>query len=90
MRWAITKFSSLHPRTKAMVRQLCADERGVAGVVTAFALVALMGFSGLAIDVVMWESNQRSMQGAADQAALGAAAAFRNANQTGALGTSTT
>jgi hypothetical protein len=38
----------------------------------------------------MWESNQRAMQGAADQAALGAATAFRNANETGALGDSTT
>jgi hypothetical protein len=54
------------------------------------ALTALMGFSGLAIDVVMWEANQRSMQGAADQAALAAATAFRNAGETAALGDSPT
>ena len=90
MQWAITKFSSPHPQVKAAARKLGADQRGVAGIVTALALTALLGFSGLAIDVVMWESNQRAMQGAADQAALGAATAFRNANETGALGDSTT
>jgi len=90
MQWAITKFSSLHPHIKAMARQLRADQRGVSGIVTAMALTALIGFSGPAIDVVMWESNQRAMQGAADQAALGAATAFRDANETGTLGDSTT
>src|SRR5579864_260514 len=90
MQWAITKFSSLHSQFKAMVSQLRADQRGVAGIVTAMALAALIGFSGLAIDVVMWESNQRAMQGAADQAALAAATAYRNAGGAGALGDSTT
>ena len=78
MKWAITKFSSLPSQVKATARKLRADQRGVAGIVTALALTALLGFSGLAIDVVMWESNQRAMQGAADQAALGAATAFRS------------
>jgi hypothetical protein len=90
MRWAITKFSALYSRIEAVSRKLRADERGVSFIVTALALAALLGFSGLAIDVVMWESNQRAMQGAADQAALGAASAFRNAGETGALGDSTT
>jgi Flp pilus assembly protein TadG len=90
MLWAITKFSSLHSEITATARQLRADKSGVSGIVTAMALAALMGFSGLAIDVVMWESNQRAMQGAADQAALAAATAFRNAGETGALGDSAT
>jgi len=90
MLWAITKFPSLHSRIKAMARKLRADERGVSGLVTAIALTVLMGFSGLAIDVVMWEVSQRSMQGAADQAALAAATAYRNAGETTALGVSTT
>ena len=90
MRWPIAKYPSLHARIEAMGGELRADQRGVSGIVTAFALVALMGFSGLAIDVVMWESTQRAMQGAADQAALGAATAFRNAGETGALGSNTT
>ena len=90
MRWAITKLSSQHSQVKAAARKLRADQRGVSGIVTALALAALLGFAGLAVDVVMWESNQRAMQGAADQAALGAATAFRNAAETGALGDSTT
>src|SRR5437763_10511147 len=90
MRWIIAKCPLLHARIEAIARKLGADQRGVSGLVTAISLTALMGFSGLAIDVVMWEVNQRSMQGAADQAALGAAAAFRSAGQTTALGLSPT
>jgi Flp pilus assembly protein TadG len=51
---------------------LCADRRGVSAVVTALAAMALMGFAGIAIDVASWEVTQRRMQGAADQAAIGA------------------
>ncbi len=90
MRRAIRKFRSLRARIEAIACKLRVDERGVSGIVTAMALTALMGFSGLAIDVVMWQSNQRAMQGAADQAALGAATAFRNAGETTALGLSPT
>ena len=73
-----------------LARRLSADRRGVSALITAFALTALMGFAGLAVDVIMWEVNLRSMQGAADQSALGAAKAFRDANESTALGTSTT
>lgn len=66
------------------------DQRGVTAVITALALATLVGFCGLAVDVVMWEVNQREMQGAADQAALAAATAFQNAGETVALGDSTT
>jgi Putative Flp pilus-assembly TadE/G-like len=70
--------------------RLAADQRGVAGIVTAIAATVLLGFCGLAIDVVMWQVNQRSMQGAADQAALAAVTAYRNAGETGPLGDSAT
>jgi hypothetical protein len=69
---------------------VAADRRGVTAFITAIALTTLAGFCGLAVDVVMWEVNQRNMQGAADQAALAAATAFQNAGETGALGDSTT
>jgi len=49
----------------------------------------LLGFCGLAVDVVMWQVQQRTMQGAADQAALAAATAYKNAGETVALGAST-
>jgi uncharacterized membrane protein len=35
-----------------------------------------MGFSGLAIDVALWELTKSKMQGAADQAAIGAVTAY--------------
>jgi Flp pilus assembly protein TadG len=73
-----------------LVGRITADRRGVTAVITALALTILVGFCGLAVDVVMWEVNQRQLQGAADQAALAAATAFRNAGETGALGDSTT
>jgi len=74
----------------SLARQLADDRRGVAAIVTAVALVVLMGFCGLAVDVGMWEVNQRAIQGAADQSALAGAAAYRNAGETAALGSSTT
>ena len=70
--------------------RVAADRRGVTAVITALALTTLLGFCGLAVDVVMWQVNQRQLQGAADQAVLAAATAFRNAGETGALGDSTT
>ena len=71
-------------------RRLAGDRRGVTAVVTAIALTMLMGFSGLATDVVIWEVSQRSLQGVADQAALAAATAYRSKADTVALGDSTT
>ena len=76
-------------QVRSQLQELTADRRGVTAVITAIALATLIGFCGLAVDVVMWEVNQRDLQGAADQAALAAATAFRNAGETGALGDST-
>jgi Flp pilus assembly protein TadG len=83
MRW----ISLMQP---AVLRRLAADRSGVSAIITAIALTTLAGFGGLAVDVVMWEVNQRTLQGAADQAALAAATAYRNAGETDALGDSTT
>jgi Flp pilus assembly protein TadG len=69
--------------------RLAADERGVTGIVAAIAATVLLGFCGLAVDVIMWQVQQRTMQGAADQAALAAATAYKNAGETVALGDST-
>jgi uncharacterized membrane protein len=70
------------------VTRLAADRRGVTGIVAAIAAAMLLGFCGLAVDVVMWQVQQRTMQGAADQAALAAATAYKNAGETLALGDS--
>ena len=79
----------LRSQLQELAGRVAADRRGVAAVITAIALTTLVGFCGLAVDVVLWEVNQRQLQGAADQAALAAATAFRSAGETGALGDST-
>ncbi len=68
--------------------RIAADRCGQTAVITAIVLVLLVAFCGLAVDVVMWEVNHRAMQGAADQAALAGATAYRNRGQTGPLGDS--
>ena len=88
MRWVIGRYGFLHARIEAMARRLRGDERGVSFILTAISLTVLIGFGGLAVDVVMWEVSKHSMQGAADQAALAAATAYANAGETVALGDS--
>jgi Flp pilus assembly protein TadG len=90
MRWVIAKYRSVHARIEAVAHRLRADERGVTFVLTAMSAAVLIGFVGLATDVVMWEVQQRDMQGAADQAALAGATAYADAGETVALGDSTT
>ncbi|HEV2336013.1 MAG TPA: pilus assembly protein TadG-related protein, partial [Stellaceae bacterium] len=62
-------------RTTALIGRLWADRRGVTAIVTAFAMLALMGVAGLGVDVVYWELTGRKMQSAADAAALAASVA---------------
>ena len=81
-------YAKTHMRD--LFRALVADQRGVSAVVTAFALMGLIGLCGLATDAVLWQVDYRTLQGAADQAALAGVTAFRNAGETGALGDSTT
>ena len=57
-------------------RALRADRRGGVAIITALAAVVLIGFAGLAIDVASWQVTKRQMQGAADQAAIGAVVAY--------------
>jgi hypothetical protein len=55
--------------------RIAADQRGVATIFTGFALLAVFGFAGAAIDVGKWLNAVRSLQTAADQAAFSAASA---------------
>src|SRR5712691_2110099 len=86
----MSRTIQIKSRLYELAGRLAADRRGVSAVITAIALTTLAGFCGLAVDVVMWEVNQRTMQGVADQAAIAAATAYRNAGETAALGDSTT
>jgi Flp pilus assembly protein TadG len=86
----LSRVLQVRSQLQELAGRVVADRRGVTAVITGLALTTLIGFCGLAVDVVMWEVNQRNLQGAADQAALAAATAFQNAGETGALGDSTT
>jgi Flp pilus assembly protein TadG len=61
---------------------LAHDKKGATAVVMALGATAIIGITGLAIDVASWEVNVRKMQGAADQAAL-AALTVANSNAGG-------
>ena len=74
----------------ALIRGLLSDRAGVSAVLTALSLTALLGFCGLAIDAVVWQIDYRTLQGAADQAALAGVTAYRNAGETAAIGDSAT
>ncbi|MBF0093133.1 MAG: pilus assembly protein [Alphaproteobacteria bacterium] len=62
---------------RTWVRRLAApaatDQRGNIAVMTALALPMLVGFAGIAIEIAYWYLNQRTMQNAADSAAIAAA-----------------
>ena len=68
----LSRVLQVRSQLQELVGRVVADRRGVTAVITAIALATLIGFCGLAVDVVMWEVNQRDLQGAADQAALAA------------------
>ena len=69
------KIGSLLYSLWAMGRCLPGDRRGVTAVITALGATALIGFTGLGIDVASWQVTLRRMQGAADQAVFAAALA---------------
>jgi len=69
-------------RAGAAIGALWADCRGVSAILTGLAAMVLIGFAGLAIDVAAWQATQRHMQGAADQAAIGAVIAYLSGGTT--------
>ena len=64
-------LSALHSR----LGQFFHDQRGVAVLLVALALPTLIGTMGLAAETSYWYMHQRSMQNAADAAAIAAATA---------------
>ncbi|MEQ1640595.1 MAG: pilus assembly protein TadG-related protein [Novosphingobium sp.] len=63
-------------RMVAGLARLIADKSGVTLATMAMMMPLLIGFSGLALDVGVWQVNKRNLQGAADQAAFSAAIAY--------------
>lgn len=56
-----------------VLTRLAHDRRGVIIIMFAFMLPIFLGFIGLAVEVALWYSTKRDMQGAADAAAIAAA-----------------
>src|SRR5438874_1240388 len=71
------------------LRGLATSRRGQAGVITALLAPVIVGVVALAIDAALWEANQRSLQGAADQSAIAGANAFILAGNTDSVGNDT-
>ena len=59
-----------------MIRRFAASTEGGVAVSTAFLLVLLVGLTGLGTEASLWYQAKRSMQGAADAAAISAALAL--------------
>jgi Flp pilus assembly protein TadG len=55
------------------LRRLRRDRSGATAIMMAVMSTVLLGFTGAGIDIAMWETAKRHMQGAADQAAYSAA-----------------
>src|SRR4051794_32592059 len=66
-----------------IVAGVAADKRGTSIVFSALALTAITGFVGLGIDVSYWLTEQRNLQGVADQAVFSAAVAASSDPTTG-------
>jgi Flp pilus assembly protein TadG len=57
--------------------RLLSDRRGATAITTAVAATMLLGFAGVGIDIAVWQTTKRNMQGAADQAVYSAAMAVK-------------
>ncbi|MBV9375834.1 MAG: pilus assembly protein, partial [Alphaproteobacteria bacterium] len=67
----------------SVLRRFAVDQRGVVAVIMAFTLPVLIGFVGLGFDVGFWYFSKQNMQGAADAAAVSAAAALSAGDNAG-------
>jgi Flp pilus assembly protein TadG len=63
----------LRARLHSSLRRFSSDQRGVVVLLVALALPVLAGTMGLAAEISHWYLHQRSMQNAADAAAIAAA-----------------
>ena len=60
-------------RLRAIAAAFRRDRQGAVAAMTAGSAVVLLGFTGIATDLSLWENAKRSAQSASDQAALAAA-----------------
>ena len=76
-------FRVLRANISQTLSAIAADTGGVSAILAALALTAIAGFVGLGIDVSYWLTEQRNLQGVADQAAFSAAIAGSSDPATG-------
>jgi Flp pilus assembly protein TadG len=62
---------------RELMGRLCRDERGVSAIFLALGLSSILGFAGLGVDVGLWYSDKRTLQGVADLAAWSAAQTYQ-------------
>lgn len=69
----VSMFNAIQRSCRPALRRIAGDRRGSTAVTMALATTMLLGFAGVGVDVAVWETSKRDMQGAADQAAFSAA-----------------
>lgn len=67
-------------RSQGLLSRFRSDRSGTIAVFTALSLTALVGFAGLGVETSQWYAEKRSVQAAADDAALSAAVAYSQGN----------
>src|SRR5947207_13744619 len=87
MRRVLARCRSVYGCVETKLRGLLTNPRGQAGVITAILAPVIIGAAALAIDAALWQVNQRSMQGAADQASIAGVNAYVLSGDTGAVAT---
>ena len=65
-------FVALSRSCLPTLRRLSRDRSGATAITMAVMSTVLLGFAGTGVDIAMWETTKRHMQGAADQAAYSA------------------
>src|SRR6266446_3399412 len=87
MRRTLPRCRSVYAYLEARLRGMLTNRRGQAGVITAILAPVIIGAAALAIDAALWQVNQRSMQGAADQASIAGVNAYVLSGDTGGVAT---
>lgn len=90
MRRALVTCHSVYSYLETALRAVLTSRRGQAGVITAILAPVIVAAAGLAIDAALWQVNQRSLQGAADQAAIAGVNAYVLAGDTDPVATDAT
>ncbi len=73
------------PRKMSFIRRFRSDQSGVVIVIFALMLPIIVGFIGLGVETAFWFSEKRSLQSAADAAAIAAAYEVKDGSDTATI-----